>query len=99
MLIAPPQADRLSFRIITVQNEAKAAELRTRILAGESFENLARENSTDSSAPSGGFVGTFAPADLREELRAALSGLTPGQVSPVSKMGKEFFLLELVAPS
>jgi tetratricopeptide (TPR) repeat protein len=85
--------------MIMVPNETKAAELRARILAGEPFENVARENSTDSSAADGGFAGTFAPADLRQELRTALSGLTPGQVSPVGKIGKDFFLVELVAPS
>ena len=95
----PLQADRVAFRLITVPNESKATELRTRILAGESFETLAMENSTDPSAPDGGFVGVFAPADLRPELRGALSGLTGGQISPVGKIGNEFFLLELVAPS
>jgi tetratricopeptide (TPR) repeat protein len=94
-----PQADRLSFRLITVSTEAKAAELRARILAGESFETVAKENSTDPSAPKGGFAGTFAPADLRPELRAALSGLPPGQISSVGRIGNEFFLLEAVAPS
>ena len=89
----------MSFRIITVPNEAKATELRTRIVAGESFETLAMENSTDPSAPGGGFAGVFAPADLRQELRTALSGLSPGQISPIGRIGNEFFLLELLAPS
>src|SRR5262245_13387518 len=43
-------------------------------------------------------MGTFAPSDLRQELRTTLSGLTPGEVSPVSRMGNEFFLLQLVPP-
>src|SRR5215468_4618698 len=99
ILFARPQADHLSFRLITVSTEAKAAELRARILAGESFETVAKENSTDPTAPAGGFAGTFAPADLRPELRAALSGLPPGQISGVGRIGNEFFLLEVVAPS
>jgi tetratricopeptide (TPR) repeat protein len=89
----------LSFRLITVSTEAKAAELRARILSGESFETVAKENSTDPSAPAGGFAGTFAPADLRPELRDALSGLPPGQISSVGRIGNEFFLLEAVAPA
>ena len=95
---APSQAGQVSFRSLTVPTERKAAELRARILTGESFETIARENSTDVSAPAGGFVGTFAPADLPPELRTALSDLAPGQVSPVVKMGNEFFLVQLVAP-
>jgi tetratricopeptide (TPR) repeat protein len=98
ILTAAPQADRVSFRIITVTSEMKAAELRTRALSGESFEKLARENSTDPSAADGGFLGAFAPADLRQELRTALSGLAPGQISPVLKMGNEFVLLQLAVP-
>ena len=98
ILFAPPQADPVSFRIITVASEAKAAELRTRILTGESFETLAREHSSDASAPAGGLMGPFGSSDLRQELRTALAGLAPGQISSVSKMDKEFFLLQLVAP-
>ena len=81
----------MGFRILTVPNEAKATELRTRLLAGEPFETLAMENSTDPSAPNGGFAGVFAPDDLRPELRIALSALAPGQISPVAKIGNEFF--------
>src|SRR5439155_24826304 len=98
ILLAPSQADRVSFRLISVATEEKATEIRARILRGESFESLAQENSTGSSKSGGGFMGTFALADLRQELRTALSGLTPGQVSPISKMGAEFFLVQLVAP-
>jgi tetratricopeptide (TPR) repeat protein len=98
ILLAPPQADRVTFRLITVPTEAKAAELRARILAGEPFGSVAMENSTDASAASGGFAGTFARTDLRPELLAALSGLAAGQVSAVGKMGREFFLVAVVAP-
>ena len=97
ILFAPYQANQVSFRIITVPTERAAADLRARILAGESFEALARENSSDASAAAGGFMGAVAPSDLRQELRAALSGLAPGQISPVLQMGNEFFLLQLLA--
>jgi tetratricopeptide (TPR) repeat protein len=99
ILFAPPQADRVGFRLITVSTETKAAELRARIIAGESFDSVARENSTDASASAGGFVGTFAPADLRPELRSALAGLHPGQISSVGRIGNEFFLVAVVEPS
>ena len=44
-------------------------------------------------------MGPFSPADLRPELRTALSGLAPGQISPVGRLGGEFFLLALISPS
>ncbi len=53
LILFAPQADRVTFRIITVRTEGEASELRARILAGESFEAVARERSTDSSAPAG----------------------------------------------
>src|SRR5207249_1045611 len=93
-----PQAGRVSFRIITVTSEMTAAELRARALSGESFEKLAKENSTDASAAAGGFMGGLAPGDLRQELRTALSSLAPGQISPVLKMGNVFFLVQSVVP-
>jgi tetratricopeptide (TPR) repeat protein len=99
ILLVRPQTEQLSFRLITVSTEAKATELRARILAGESFETVAKENSTDPSAPAGGFVGTFALADLRSEFRAVLSRLPPGQISSVGRIGNEFFLLEAVDPA
>src|SRR6266516_2253487 len=99
LILFAPQTDHVSFSLITVPNEGKAVELRARILAGESFGAIAREHSTDPSAPAGGFMCTFAPADLRQELRAALSGLSPGQLSPVLKIGNDFCILQLVAPA
>ena len=98
LLILLAQAGQVTFRLIAVPTERAAADLRARILAGESFETLARENSRDASAAAGGLMGPFAPADLRPELRTALSGLEPGQISPVLKIGNEFFLLQLAAP-
>jgi tetratricopeptide (TPR) repeat protein len=96
LLFLRPQSDRVSFRLITVRTEAEAAELRARILMGESFAALAREHSIDASAASGGFAGVFAPGDLRDELRTALSSLASGQISPVLKIGGEFVLLQPV---
>jgi tetratricopeptide (TPR) repeat protein len=93
------QAEPVTLRLITVPTEAKAAELRARVVAGESFEALAMENSTDSSAKAGGLVGTFAPADLRREFQNALSGLMPGQVSPVFRIDNEYYLLQQVSPA
>ena len=84
--------------MITVQTERAATDLRARILAGESFDALAREHSKDASASDRGFMGTFAPSDLRQELRSALSGLAPRQISPVLRMGSEFFLVQVVDP-
>lgn len=93
---ARAQVERRGLRLIVVSTEAKASALRAQILAGESFEVLAREHSTDGSAAAGGYMGTFAPGDLRQEFQAALSGLKPGETSAVTRFGNEFALLQFL---
>jgi parvulin-like peptidyl-prolyl isomerase len=56
-------------------------ELRSRILAGESFEELALEYSDDASAVTGGFLGTFGPGDMTFTFENAAYSLQPGEVS------------------
>src|SRR5262245_30858232 len=88
------QTSAAGLRLIIVATEAEANGLLTRLQAGEKFEDLARVHSSDRSASAGGYLGTFAPSQLRPEFQAALAGLQPGQVSPVIRLGKEFALLQ-----
>ena len=67
--------------------------LRNRIRAGESFELLAMRHSIGPSAEEGGYFVTSRAGDLRQELEDALARLKPGEVSPVEKLGRMFFLL------
>ncbi|MBI4474697.1 MAG: tetratricopeptide repeat protein [Acidobacteria bacterium] len=101
ILLAPvigarAQAERRGLRLIVVSAEAEATALRAQILAGESFEALAREHSTDASSKAGGYLGTFPVGDLRREFQTALAGLKPGEVSAVTRIGSEFALLQFV---
>jgi len=58
------------------------AQLRARILAGESFESLAARYSQDpGSASSGGDLGSFGPGDMTPSFESALSRLRPGELS------------------
>src|SRR5947209_4726013 len=86
------QAQNPGLRIITVKTEAQARDLRGRIQKGESFEELARKYSTDPSAPAGGYLGTFAIADLRKEFQEGLAGLHPGDVTPVLLVNGDYVL-------
>ncbi|MBN2587741.1 MAG: peptidylprolyl isomerase [Candidatus Fermentibacteraceae bacterium] len=59
--------------------------LRARIMAGESFEELAMEYSDDGSAAGGGYLGTFGPGEMTFAFEDAAFALEPGEVSqPVS---------------
>lgn len=62
--------------------EARLAELRTRILGGESFEDLARRNSEDpSSAVNAGDLGWIAPGDTVGPFEDTMNTLEPGEIS------------------
>jgi peptidyl-prolyl cis-trans isomerase SurA len=69
-----------------------AIRARGRILAGESFEDLAREISQDSKAQIGGDWGWRELADLAPELRAAIKSLPEGEVSDAIEMPGAIYL-------
>ena len=95
-VVAAPQTSQVGLRLIAIDTEAEAAALRVRLVAGEAFAALAREHSLDPSATGGGYLGRVVVGDLRIELRNALDGLTPGEVSSVTQMGGEYLLLQLL---
>jgi len=72
------------------QAKARADELRARLIAGESAEKLASENSDDGFAKTD--KGNLGPAELKnydERFADAVRKLKPGEISPVfeSKFG------------
>ncbi|MBM4182686.1 MAG: hypothetical protein FJ207_00510 [Gemmatimonadetes bacterium] len=73
------------------------AQIRTRILGGARFEDMARQFSQDpGSAPSGGDLGFFARGDMVQPFEEATLALQPGQVSDVveTPMGLHLIRLE-----
>ncbi|WP_265332780.1 peptidylprolyl isomerase [Nitrogeniibacter aestuarii] len=68
--------------LITDDDARKRLEtLRTRVLNGESFEDLARANSDDLSAAKGGDIGWVYPGDTVPEFQRAMDALAPGELS------------------
>ena len=70
-----------SLQIIVVSSEPEAFDIINRIHNGEDFSSLAKTRSIDSTADSGGHLENVDPSRLRPELRTALAGLQPGQIS------------------
>jgi tetratricopeptide (TPR) repeat protein len=93
-----PQTDRQGANLILVSKEPEAAEIRNRVRSGESFELLAMRHSIGPSAEEGGYFVTTRAEDLRQELERALARLKPGEVSPVEKLGRMFFMLRRSTP-
>ncbi|HEX9112467.1 MAG TPA: FG-GAP-like repeat-containing protein [Terriglobales bacterium] len=87
----------VSLRIIVVSSSGEALQILGRLRYGEDFAALAREKSTDSTAADGGSMGKLDPATLRLELREALQGVGPGQVSAPVKIPSGYAILKVVA--
>jgi len=65
---------------ILVDNEAKAAELKTQIDAGADFAELARANSSDGAAQNGGDLGWFGIGMMVKPFEDAVVTMKAGEV-------------------
>jgi len=67
----------------TSESDAKARidRLRERLVAGASFEDLARANSEDTSSAKGGDLGWISPGDTVPDFERALAKLAPNEIS------------------
>ncbi len=61
--------------------QKRADMVRARAAKGDDFGDLARVYSDDDSKSSGGELGWFAPADINDQILAAVKPLKPGEVS------------------
>jgi parvulin-like peptidyl-prolyl isomerase len=61
--------------------QKKAAMIRERAAKGADFGDLARVYSDDESKSNGGELGWFAPADIMDQILAAVKPLKPGEIS------------------
>ncbi len=93
-----PQA-AVPLRLIVVNSAADAEKLRQQLQSGADFAVLAREKSIDATSVDGGLLGTVDPSTLRDELRDAIRGLAPGQVSAVLHLPSGFALVKLLPSS
>lgn len=92
-------SEQVDLGIITVKDKALAVKIRKKILAGGSFEQLARENSVGPTAGRGGRLGLVPLKRLRLEYRQAVRGLPAGQPSQVIPTEEGYSLLMRFAPA
>lgn len=74
----------------------RADMIRTQIVEGADFGELARQHSKDASAKEGGDLGTLKRGELAPEIEAVILGLAVGEVSQPyrSSLGYHVFRLE-----
>jgi ASPIC and UnbV/FG-GAP-like repeat/PPIC-type PPIASE domain len=83
-------------RMILAGSAGDAQVILDRLKAGDDFAVLAREKSVDPTSADGGFLGKIDPTSLRAELKDALRGLQPGQLSKVVKLPSGFAVLQVL---
>src|ERR1700683_1940904 len=92
-------AETVAVEVLVVDSADEAAGILLQLQGGADFAELAREKSTDATSVDGGFLGRVDPATLRPELRNALQGLRPGELSRVVKLPSGYALLKVLPES
>ena len=75
----------------------KAEEVRARVLAGESFKDLAGSYSELPSAADGGDIGVITKEEMGAEMRDAIMAMHPGEVSPIIETNGTFQFYKLLS--
>ena len=93
------ESEDASLQIIVVDSASEGAKILTRLKSGEDFAAVARDKSIEPNADAGGYLGKVKVSSLRAELRDALVGLQPGEVSAVIRIPAGFAVLKRLADS
>ena len=93
------QGTRAGLRLIVVGSPEEAGRVVEQLNRGADFATLAKQRSVDPTAGDGGYLGRLDPARLRPELRAALQGVAPGQISEVVRIPTGYAILKIVPDS
>lgn len=89
----------VALQVIVVNSPEQANRVLERLKAGYDFAALAKEKSVDPTADSGGYMGRMDPASLRPELREALEGTGPGQISAITRIPSGYAILKVLPES
>jgi tetratricopeptide (TPR) repeat protein len=89
----------VELRIIVVESSTEADRILQALRGGEDFAARARKVSIDPTASDGGYMGRVDPSTLRAEIRDALKGLVPGQITTVIHIPSGYAILKVIAPS
>ncbi len=89
-------ANAIPVRLIVLSSDQEAQATLDRLKGGDDFAVLAREKSVDPTSVDGGFLGKIDPNSLRAELRDALRGVQPGQLSKIVKISSGYAILQVM---
>jgi peptidyl-prolyl cis-trans isomerase SurA len=72
-----------------------AQETYKKIIAGQSFEELAAQSSEDPNFTAGGSLGKFKSGEVMKEIEVAVSKLSPGDITPPVKTRMGVHLIKI----
>lgn len=85
MMVTQTHARHILIKTSKVMSDEQARtrleQIRMRLSNNESFEDLARRHSEDTSAPQGGDLGWLTPGETVPAFEQAMNALQPGQIS------------------
>lgn len=90
---------RASARHILVPTQEACEDLKSKITAGESFADLAKQHSTCPSGQKGGDLGQFGPGQMVKEFDAVVFSAPVGEVQGPVKTQFGYHLLEVTERS
>ncbi len=88
--------DYYNIQVLVVDSYAKANQLRRKVLNGESFESIARDNSLDASKDDGGNLGWVAVDQLPDEVGRRVKSMSPNTTSRPIKTVVGYYLVRLL---
>ena len=88
--------DEIWARHILVATKAEAQRIRSRLLAGESFEQILQERSVDPTTINGGDLGYFSQKSAGDDLWRAVSRLRVGVLSQPVKTEFGYHIIEVL---
>jgi tetratricopeptide (TPR) repeat protein len=98
LVLAQDSSKVEELRIIVVDSASKADQVLQRLKSGEDFASLAREVSIDPTSSDGGSMGRVDASTLRTELRDALKGIAPRQITGVVRVPSGYAILKVISP-
>jgi tetratricopeptide (TPR) repeat protein len=85
----------VGLRMIVAATPDTAERILSRLDAGESFVIVARRESIAPNAEDGGWLGRLPLAELRPEVRDAVAGLRPGQLTRIVRIPTGFAIFRV----
>lgn len=100
MIVTQTHARHILVRTNQITSDEQAEQrlrlLRDRLLAGESFEELARLHSDDATAPQGGDLGWVSPGQTVPAFEQVMNNLQPGEISEPFKSPFGWHIIEVL---